>query len=260
MKKLLFAFLILSIFLKPTGILAFTTNGGASTLTASSNHYWSIADASQTGLDFSADFTISAWVSMTSQPSLNSQMCIVCKFQPAGGQRQYQLYYEDTAGTKDLGLQIVTKAGSVNQTLSNSTVYMVTFVFTDSTDSAVIYVNGSSIGTVSGLTDAPVNTNEEFRVGKSNGGSGNFDATVDDVRVWSRALSGAEVSDLYQHPCTFSNGSSLQGEWYFDFATQGNDNSSNANNLTANNSVNANQTALYTCPAATSNTDVILFW
>jgi len=57
-------------------------------------------------------------------------------------------------------------------------------------------------------------------------------------------LSGAEVAELFDDPCTFNNGSNLVSEWLFDDDAFDNNGS---NDLTANNSPTFSTDHAYDC-------------
>jgi Concanavalin A-like lectin/glucanases superfamily len=61
----------------------------------------------------------------------------------------------------------------------------------------VLYVNGAQ-ATSTAISQAPSCASPTFYIGKAvQGGWGNYVGLIDDVRVYNRALSGAEVQALY---------------------------------------------------------------
>jgi prepilin-type N-terminal cleavage/methylation domain-containing protein len=63
--------------------------------------------------------------------------------------------------------------------------------------SRVIYVNGVPGGTLPSLSQYPLDTGQHTFLGSS-GGAGQFlNATIDDVRVYNRALSAAQIAAMY---------------------------------------------------------------
>ena len=84
-----------------------------------------------------------------------------------------------------------------------------------------LYANGVQVGSTSGITRDSAQT--LFRIG-TDGTCGNpFNGKIDDVRVYSRALSDAEISDLYRQNQTEVGGSretsvsdGLVGYWPFN--------------------------------------------
>ncbi|MFA6095874.1 MAG: LamG domain-containing protein [Candidatus Paceibacterota bacterium] len=83
-----------------------------------------------------------------------------------------------------------------------------------------LYANGVQVGSTSGITRDSAQT--LFRIG-TDGTCGNpFNGKIDDVRIYSRALSDAEISDLYRQNQTEVGGSretsvsdGLVGYWPF---------------------------------------------
>jgi len=134
---------------------------------------------------------------------------------------------------------------SSNGTLANNVWNYVTFVLSGT--SAKIYINGAldSSGTLTGLNTTAASY---FYMGQFSG-LNNFKGNLDEVRVYSRALSASEVVALYHlnvdkvNSSATTNGgtlvsSGLMGYWTFDGmdmnATTAKDKSGNGNNGTRN--------------------------
>src|SRR3989344_4897183 len=115
------------------------------------------------------------------------------------------------------------------------------------------YVNGSQQGTTQTIGSSGINdSNSTFVIGSDAGNGDFFDGRIDDVRVWTRALSSTDISNLYTSPGTFGNGASFGGEWLFE--NNGNDSSGNSNNLTNNNSATFSTDVAYTGSSVASTT------
>jgi hypothetical protein len=207
-------------------------------LERSSNQFWSITDSSQTGLDFTGDFTLSVWYRPESQPDFDTQRTLIGKWTGDPGTTPgYDLLYSNVSGS--VVLRTLVHDGTdpdiknFSATLSNGTWYHLVFRFSASSKEHALWIDGVK-STQTG-TKNPVASNKDFFIGgtpyDSNAAN---DGLFDDARVWSRALSDQEIEDLYEAPCSFSNGSGLQGWW--QFTNNGNDSSGNGNNLTNNNS------------------------
>ncbi len=83
-----------------------------------------------------------------------------------------------------------------NITLGTSAWHMVTFTRNASTGDEILYVNGVSVATTN--ENSPFNQAGSQIIGTPGAGSGNFlVGTIDEVGVWSRILTGAEVTQLY---------------------------------------------------------------
>lgn len=65
-----------------------------------------------------------------------------------------------------------------------------------------LYVDGSSVATDS--SSASIATGHQFNIGSPNDGSGSFVGSLDDVRVYSRALTSGDISALYSSYTTSS--------------------------------------------------------
>jgi len=182
-----------------TGIL-----NNAADFELANSEYLSITDASQTGLDITGDISISAWVNIESAPS-NNGMSIAYKW-GAGNQGAYGLVYEDVGGTKQLLLNLYDSGapGSnieyrQNTDLGTATWHHVVVKWIASTGVATFYVDGTSIGTD---TDTSANDIQNgtgvFAIGDlATGVQWFFDGLIDEVGIWDRAISGAEVTELY---------------------------------------------------------------
>ena len=133
-------------------------------------------------------------------------MDIVAKWGRQGDQRSYQLAYFNDGGTlriifqnSDLGND--SALGGVARTLTNGTFYHLVIVYTASTGNCEFFLNGSSAGTSSGLYTSIYNSTAQFRLGSNvdaaGANEGFFDGIIDEVGIWSRVLTGAEVTTLY---------------------------------------------------------------
>lgn len=219
-----------------------------------SSQYWDIADASQTGLDITSDLTISVWFNLASNVPTSEEYTLVAKWDDSS-QQAYNLRLRDQAGTDQVRFSVHdgTTDDSYNQNYthpSTGTWTHMVVTWDASASTAEFFVNGSSIGSQSGSRTSIRNSTASFKIGAAtNGGAATrfFDGKLDDVRIWSRILSSTEIGNLYSDPCNFSNGASLQGEWLFE--NNGNDESSNANNLTNNNSATFSTDVPYVCAA-----------
>ncbi len=214
------------------------TNTHSLDLETGSSQYASISDASQSGLDFSDPFTIASWVRLESFNTGQHQH-IVSKREGAGSQRSYNFYLIDNSGTQTMNLDTQTdglSAGcgvTVSWTPSTATWYHVAVVKNGT--SVKFYVNGVQQGGTQTCGSATVfNGTAQFQIGAMTYASEYFDGLIDDVRVWSRALSDLEIAMLEDTPELFTNGSSIQGWWRLNNGYT--DASGNGNTVTGNNS------------------------
>ena len=208
-------------------------------LEASSSQYASISDASQTGLDITGDITIEAWIKLESQPPTDGFRPIVSKT-GSGNNRSYDLMYQDDSGTKQLRMNISSDGGSTNRDLLELNYTLQTGVWThvaavwDASQSEVeYYVNGLSVGTVSGSQTSIYQSNGDFEIGSNTVNSLYFDGLIDEVRVWNDIRTAQEIQDNLGKELV-GNEANLQGYWKLN--NNYTDSTSNGNNLTASSS------------------------
>ncbi len=107
-----------------------------------------------------------------------------------------------------------------------------------------LYLNGAFVGQTA-VSNLNIGNATNLRIGSGGGGSDAFDGLIDDVRVYNRALSAAEIAALYAQNETKVNASTnskmtdgLVGLWSFD----GSDVSGSTNYDKSGNSRNATST------------------
>jgi len=147
--------------------------------------------------NFTGNFTANVWIKRTTPFSANYTI-LTNRFNNASG---WQL--EATAAGRPIirvlnggTPQIVTANGAV----PTGKWTMVTAVVTDtSTNGTKIYINGSP-DTQGTLTVMPAAGTQPFRISFLGIGSGGlaWNGSIDDVRLYSRPLSSAEIKQLYQ--------------------------------------------------------------
>lgn len=191
-------------------------------LELSSSQYASIANASQTGLNITASYSIEAWFKAE---SFSGTQGIVYRY--SGGQG-YILY--TAGGGVRLGLQTNTNDTEVNYTFQTGVWYHVAGTYNSATSTHRLYVNGMEIGT-EGSVSAPSSVSVDLSVG-SQGASHYFDGLIKDVRVFSDVRTQAEIiSDAHTQNVSDAN---LVGEWNFN--NDYTDSSGNSNTLTSSGS------------------------
>lgn len=168
----------------------------------SNSEYLSISDASQTGLDGMTDFSVSLWFYQESVAATYPQL--VSKWSETGNQRSYtvanvggSIYFYHSPDGAGPNLRSV-NGGAV----SNATWYHVVGTATTGTNNLKIYVNGTNVSSDTVAGAGIYNGTAAFQIGHADGpfaGSSNqyFDGIIDEVGVWSRVLTGAEVAELY---------------------------------------------------------------
>lgn len=193
--------------------ISYTTAGiiGNGATFNGSNSRISIADNSL--LDITGDLTISCWVKTS---SITNNMTIVNKGVGGATAVPYEFRFNSDASTS--GRILLLRAGSdygfasTNaRAVTNAT--MTHLVVTASGTTITFYVNGSSVASsVERAIPATITANSSVtEIGSRNNGLF-FNGLIDEVGIWSRALSSTEVSLVYnggaglQYP--FSVGSS----------------------------------------------------
>jgi hypothetical protein len=178
----------------------------------SSSQYLSIADASQTGLDLSGDFTFSFWLKLEQLPSTAGSIFRFVDKQVGGTTRSYtiisnnnvsngievEVFGDGTTANRRIGTSPINTfgAGDVGVwrhivctfTLSGGTV----LIYKDAVSQTITTNNAGTVASIYNSTNA-------FAIGgRSDGAAGNFvDGMMDEIGVWNRVLSGAEVTELY---------------------------------------------------------------
>lgn len=83
---------------------------------------------------------------------------------------------------------------STNNVISNGTFAMVTVTW--NTSRKEIFINGSSVA--ANETDETMTAGTStIYLGSNSGGADYFDGIIDELNIWSRVLSGAEITQLY---------------------------------------------------------------
>ncbi len=126
-----------------------------------------------------------------------------------------QAFYVDNAGTYNIGGFAGVSALSTNTiTPSLDTWYHLVDTFDGVTEK--IYVNGALIASGAGSTTQASENN--VMLGRHVGSSGStyLDGTVDEARVYKRALSSDEVSQLYRLATPTGTDTDLKGYWSFN--------------------------------------------
>lgn len=167
-------------------------------LESGTSDFWSIANALQSGLGITGAFSISAWIKLETVGSST----IVGKFSDATGESY--LFYVTSDGK--LRLLVSVSGTDSDERFKTSSGSLSTGVWVhvvatfDPSASMKLYINGTEdTGTQSGSVPASFASNTQpVTVGANSGGTPRyFDGMIDEVGIWSRALSSGEVLELY---------------------------------------------------------------
>jgi len=266
MKKLLITILLFCLLINP----ALATNTYTTDLELSSSQFWSITDAAQTGLDVIGDITIEILVNLEQLPSTPATaFTVVAKLDAAASTEQYVFQIINTnklrmiyssngqTGPGDRTLaatdDVVFSAGDVGNWVHIAVVCDV------SVPSCTFYKNGSAVAGTLTITSATsiYNGGGSLRIGAySSTPSAFFDGKIDELRIWNDIRTPTEISDNYN--CSLAGTeANLVGYWRFD--NNGEDSTSNNNDLTNNNSATFQSASLpftATCGATAAGS----FW
>lgn len=172
-------------------------NNGAD-LELASTQYFSIADASQTGLDFSDAVSFAGWVKFESIPADTNPF--IMKRAAAGNNRSYSFYLAGASNTLnwDSFTDGTTTGCSVSVSWTPSTATWYHVAVTKSGTTIKFYVNGAQQGTTqTGANGTIYNGAAAFEVGGFVDAPTYLDGFIDEWGAWSRQLTGTEISELY---------------------------------------------------------------
>jgi hypothetical protein len=166
---------------------------------SSSTESLTITDAAQVGLDITGDMSLSFWMNLeTAIPTAGNQFEIASKTSFVSGNYGWDLYLLNNAGT-----QLIYFAQSANGTSftqpswafspATATWYHIVIV-QDVGTNVTFYLNGVSQGTGAAVAS---NFNNAGNFYLARGFSTNLDGILDEFGIWSKALTGAEVTELY---------------------------------------------------------------
>ena len=160
-----------------------------------SSQYLYITDASAPNLSITGPITISAWVKPES--SVAGEYKQITSKVGTSGNYSYDFF---VSPTNYVTFRMSTNGTTIAQTvvgntqLTNGVWYHVAAVY-DQTDIR-IYLNGVLDMTPVAETGAIYDSTVQFRIGNDPTGGQYFDGVIDDVAVFSRALSSTEIGDL----------------------------------------------------------------
>ncbi|MEI6529685.1 MAG: LamG domain-containing protein [Candidatus Falkowbacteria bacterium] len=158
-----------------------------------------------------SDFTISAWV------YLNQSVANRSVFDQRNNSNGNALITYNCGSDNKFMLQLRNiSAGGYTATTSTNAVSNTTWTYltvTRSGNTVTHYLNGSANG--SGAVSANTTGTDISWIGNFYGGGVNFDGMIDEVGIWSRALTSTEITTLYnagaglQYPFTVGNPSAF---------------------------------------------------
>jgi len=137
-------------------------------------------------LNVSQPVTITAWIYPTSFPDYIVSRTTCCG--------STMLYVESSTFKVFWGNYSQTNYVQLNGgTINLNTWYFVAFSY-DSSGNAIIYVNGTNVGSTSkNATNYSDILGTNWNIGQYWGGVQSFNGTIDELRIWNRSLSQAEI-------------------------------------------------------------------
>lgn len=212
-------------------------------LESGSSQSASITDGSQTGLDITGALSIECWVNFESLPS-GAIRAFVAKYNATGDQQAYIFGYREDGGPAGLYVRLSSdgadsgaKSGLWSWSPSLSTWYHVAMTFDPTqgtaSDRVITYIDGSSQGAgTTSWNNSIFNSSGAFRIGATDNGL-YHDGLIDEVRVFDDVRTGTEINNN-KAAVIDSGTANLQGYWRLE--NDYTDETSNSNDLTANNS------------------------
>ena len=174
-------------------------NNGALTFSATGEH---VDAADVASLEISGSWTVATWVNPSALPSAGNTAALLAKY--ASGPANYLLLINNGYQCAGLGWSVGFDSSDHNNhydcvasSISVGTWYHVVGVWNSSSSNIYLYVNGQLIGTANESETPASGSGSTFQIGENNGGSSWFNGTLDDVRVYNRALSATDIETLY---------------------------------------------------------------
>ena len=181
--------------------------------------------------DFTSDFSVSAWVYLDAYfPTDYSSAIISNRYNDTVGGWAFYVSSDYSAGVGGY-LQFVShSAGKVTIATAGSVIatkqwYHVGMAYDDTAQEANLYVDGSVVATATSTDFTPALSAEILTIGSENWRPSKYywDGKIDEVRVYTSALSDADFKRLYNNGRTTFNASprtsltdGLVGYWTFD--------------------------------------------
>lgn len=225
-----------------TPLSAFATaNTHSVDFEADSSQYASIAGGSQTGLNFTGDFTIEAWFK---PESLALNHYLAARDSDTGGTGRAWNFYVNSSNKLVVEYfsndSTVTTIVSTNAVLVDAGVWYHLAMSVDvSAKTGIAYVNGYAVATDAGVGSATSirNVSTTFTIGtrdRPTGAPDSFaDGLVDEVRIWNDIRDSAEISANWKKELVGDEANLVA---YYKMNNDFVDETSNNNDLTAVNS------------------------
>jgi hypothetical protein len=196
-------------------------NNGVDFGSSNTTKYLSIA--SPTGLPTGAGArSIAFW--FKTPASLVYARDVAVGYGTASTGQGFEISYIGTTAP-DLFVDIYNGGGGVSYTWSADTWYHVVVTYSGSGTNAIGYVNGTSLGNIALGGTPNTGVGSGMQIGRrATTGDSYLDGKVDEVGIWSKALSTTEISDLYNGGAGQTMAQTLNKRFQVDNAYTLNDN------------------------------------
>lgn len=213
-------------------------------LDSSNDDYCSFATT--TLFDGNKEQTIALWIKIIQDKGGSGYWTIFEKFTNTDAERSYKLAYRDVTGTGNDRLEFKVRDSTASPTYPVNTEWVITgselndgnwhhlaVSWNFNTGAFRLYKDGSALVSTTPFdtskTQWNAGTNHALSIGDGFNAAASVEADFDEMAIWQRALTAAEVSDLYNSGSGFyittsktfastgtSCGTSLVGLWHMD--------------------------------------------
>ena len=146
-----------------------------------------------------ADFTYSGWFNLQNTPSFFTLISKNYRTAPWSSPYATILIRVDNSSTIEVGLSNGSTYTAHNYSVSLSTNTWYNLVFTYNGTTGILYLNGSEVASNTYSVTLTYNT-QPWYIGADNSASpqgDHFNGYMDEIGIWSRALTSTEVTQLY---------------------------------------------------------------
>lgn len=206
-------------------------------LVRASSQYASIAVGSTTGLNFSGNFTVEAYINLFTLPASGQQYGVFGCWSASGTtNKSYAVMLENNAGA--IGMRVdVTSDGSSSDTLRVASEYGATswvhfaWAYNVTNKNFIAYINGVPVGTsgTGAQTSIQTATTGSYYLGSKYDATHFLNGCIGYVRAWDSQRSQANIAANMFKQLTTASG--LKGNWKLQ--NDYNDASGNSNHMSA---------------------------
>ncbi len=183
-------------------------------LEGGSNDHVSVGDPA--ALDLTGDLTLSAWINVDTAPASGVLAAIVTKWAQSATLDAYGIWVINDSGTLRLiaaiGVDGSADFGLTGGVISPSTWTHVAMTYDATSGANKIYVDGVEVGSRTRAGGTDTNDNDLLIGREDSGAPRPFDGLIDEVRVYSTALTGTQIATIFASLCdvTIAANTSIQ--------------------------------------------------